>query len=50
LGNCSKKRTYYDCNITKIRTETYTYIDEDGNEVTQTDEFEEETDWENVMN
>jgi hypothetical protein len=40
-----REETYYDCNITKIRTETYTYIDGDGNEVTQTNEFEEE-DWE----
>ena len=40
-----RKDTYYDCNITKIRTETYTYVDGDGNEVTETEEFE-ETDWE----
>jgi len=40
-----REETYYDCNITKIRTETYTYTDADGNEVTQTNEFE-VTDWE----
>ena len=40
-----RKETYYDCNITKIRTETYTFVDGDGNEVTETVEFE-ETDWE----
>ena len=39
-----RKETYYDCNITKIRTETYTFVDGDGNTVTETEEFE-ETDW-----
>ena len=28
-----REETYYDCNLTKMRTETYTYIDGDGNEV-----------------
>lgn len=40
-----RKEVYYDCNLTKIRTETNTYIDGDGNEQTETYEFE-ETDWE----
>ena len=40
-----RKEVYYDCNLTKIRTETNTYIDGDGNEQTETNEFE-ETDWE----
>ena len=40
-----REETYYDCNITYIITETYTYTDADGNEVTETNEFE-ETDWE----
>ena len=39
-----RKEAYYDCNLTRIRTETYTYTDEDGNEQTQTNEFV-ETDW-----
>ena len=39
-----RKETYYDCNLTKIYTNTYTFIDENGDEQTQTDEWE-ETDW-----
>ena len=39
-----RKEAYYDCNLTRIRTETYTYVDADGNEVTETEEFV-ETDW-----
>ena len=27
------------CSLTKIRTETYTFIDENGNEVTQSEEL-----------
>ena len=40
-----RKDAYYECSLTKTVTYTSTYIDGDGNEVTQTDEYE-ETDWE----
>ena len=39
-----RKEVYYDCNLVRIRTETHTYIDGDGNEQTETHQWE-ETDW-----
>jgi hypothetical protein len=39
-----RKEVYYDCNLVRIRTDTHTYIDGDGNEQTETHEWE-ETDW-----
>ena len=39
-----RKEVYYDCNLTRIRTETHTYTDENGNEQSETHEWE-ETDW-----
>jgi len=40
-----RKETYYDCNLTKIYTNTSTYTDENGEEQTTTNEWE-GTDWE----
>lgn len=40
-----RKETYYDCNLTTTFTNTHTYIDENGDEQTETHEWE-GTDWE----
>ena len=39
-----REETYYNCNLTYERTETYTYVDENGDTQTQTNTFT-ETDW-----
>ena len=39
-----REGTYYNCNLTYERTETYTYVDENGDTQTQTNTFT-ETDW-----
>ena len=39
-----RKDAYYDCNLTYERTETYTYVDDNGDTQTQTNTFT-ETDW-----
>ena len=39
-----REETYYNCNLTYERTETYTYVDDNGDTQTQTNTFT-ETDW-----